>query len=827
MSPPCLSSIVALLCAWLLAVAPFAYAQGQTRPRRVLPAPTNETGKQPPPPAITLPRLEAEPVLRIGLATAARSVTISTAAPTLNVVRDSSEMAQPLAAARVRIEPRVLAPLPMQKANELYRVEIAVVDSAASADAVAHDVRSLTGAEPSVMPDAQTNAWRVCVGPPAGRDKAEDLRTRLEEAGFAAVSVVNAIAPPAAGNANSVAQRVATPGPHPAQSSIAPRNYDPRLNSNPRAGTRTGSNVRLAASVSLPTRGMVVYATGATPLLDARAPVTFASPDEQSAPVRFNEKPYRGRIEVFTNLNGALTVVNVIGLEDYVRGVVPNELSPGGWPALEALKAQAVAARTYAVSHRGQFNAAGYDLLPTTRSQVYGGMATEQALSTRAVNETRGIIATYNGEPINALYTSTCGGRTEDAEQIFGGASVPYLRGRECTETAQQAHASFAPFTLQTTREPTTLRSSEHLQSARAAALLAVNGLHLNARITDEWLDANISTDEARLLVETAARRARHTSPVLTNDSTRPPAFASALALALDGESRADVLLDSADVAYLLAFRDADEIPAPNRADVAGLLRDGHLTLWPDATLRPRQPLTRARALHAVAHALEARGLFSLQKTIARPSANGTLITRPTKGVDLALALSPDAYLFRAFGEMLYPVRAVSLIGGEPIIFHTDARGTVDYLEVRPAPNGAASDRFSPFANWTTTLTTAEVSHRLARDIGRIGALTDLHVAARGSSRRALDLAVSGTTGTAHVRGGRIRSALGLREQLFVVERRYDESGRLLGFTFTGRGWGHGVGLCQVGAYGLARAGWAYDRILKHYYMGVELTKMY
>src|SRR5207248_462272 len=132
------------------------------------------------------------------------------------------------------------------------------------------------------------------------------------------------------------------------------------------------------------------------------------------------------------------------------------------------------------------------------------------------------------------------------------------------------------------------------------------------------------TTDEARLLVELTARLAHHASPAVSVDETRPPAFASALALALDGESRADVLLDSADVAYLLAFSDADEIPARNRADVAMLLRDGHLALLPDATLRPRQPLSHARALHVVAHALEAHGLFNLQKSTARPSANGT-----------------------------------------------------------------------------------------------------------------------------------------------------------------------------------------------------------
>ena len=90
-----------------------------------------------------------------------------------------------------------------------------------------------------------------------------------------------------------------------------------------------------------------------------------------------------------------------------------------------------------------------------------------------------------------------------------------------------------------------------------------------------------------------------------------------------------------------------------------------------------------------------------------------------------------------------------------------------------------------------------------------------------------LDLEVIGTSATANVRGGRIRSALGLREQLFVIDRTFDDSGRVTRFTFTGRGWGHGVGLCQVGAYGLARAGYSYDKILKTYYTGINVTKLY
>jgi stage II sporulation protein D len=124
-------------------------------------------------------------------------------------------------------------------------------------------------------------------------------------------------------------------------------------------------------------------------------------------------------------------------------------------------------------------------------------------------------------------------------------------------------------------------------------------------------------------------------------------------------------------------------------------------------------------------------------------------------------------------------------------------------------------------------LSVSDVQSRLARWSRGIGALTDLRIAARGSSRRATDLEIIGTSSTAHLRGGRIRSALGLREQLFVIDRRYDDSGRLVGFTFTGRGWGHGVGMCQVGAYGLARAGMSYEKILKYFYTGVSLTKLY
>jgi stage II sporulation protein D len=172
-------------------------------------------------------------------------------------------------------------------------------------------------------------------------------------------------------------------------------------------------------------------------------------------------------------------------------------------------------------------------------------------------------------------------------------------------------------------------------------------------------------------------------------------------------------------------------------------------------------------------------------------------------------------------------MKSLALVGGEPVAFHVSTRGEVDYLEVKPANDGASADRFSPFTNWTTELSLGQVQARLSRSVRGIGAVTDIRVARRGSSRRVIDLEVVGTNGIGHVRGGRIRSVLGLREQLFVIDRVYSGNDRVSGFVFVGRGWGHGVGMCQYGAYGLAKQGLNVEQILKTYYTGIDLTRLY
>ena len=166
----------------------------------------------------------------------------------------------------------------------------------------------------------------------------------------------------------------------------------------------------------------------ATVVMPADARVRIEPP---ASPLEIEARAYRGALEIFGNSRRTLTVVNELPLEDYLRGVVPNELNPAAFGQLEALKAQAVAARTYIHRNIGQYKKEGYDICATDACQVYFGVLTEDALATQAVMETRGVVATFEGRPINALYSSTCGGRTEDAEHIFN-EKVPYLVSVSC-----------------------------------------------------------------------------------------------------------------------------------------------------------------------------------------------------------------------------------------------------------------------------------------------------------------------------------------------------------------------------------------------------------
>ena len=153
---------------------------------------------------------------------------------------------------------------------------------------------------------------------------------------------------------------------------------------------------------------------GATVVMPADGRVRIEPP---AAPLEIETRAYRGAMEIFGNAAARSRSSTNCRSRSTCKASSPTNSIPTTFGQLEALKAQAVAARTYIQRNMGQYSKEGYDICATDACQVYFGVLTEDPLATQAIMETRGVVATYEGRPINALYSSTCGGRTEDAEQ--------------------------------------------------------------------------------------------------------------------------------------------------------------------------------------------------------------------------------------------------------------------------------------------------------------------------------------------------------------------------------------------------------------------------
>ncbi|MBR2215195.1 MAG: SpoIID/LytB domain-containing protein [Selenomonadaceae bacterium] len=160
----------------------------------------------------------------------------------------------------------------------------------------------------------------------------------------------------------------------------------------------------------------------------------LVSQDEKKAAAlitKINGQSYRGGVELAAKGQG-FTLINLALTEEYLKGVLPKEMPPS-WPA-EALKTQAVAARTFALKNRGRHAAEGFDLCPTTHCQVYEGLGAEYPQSDKAASDTKGEVLVYKDALIEATFHTDSGGMTENSEDVWGSFS-PYLRAAEEVET--------------------------------------------------------------------------------------------------------------------------------------------------------------------------------------------------------------------------------------------------------------------------------------------------------------------------------------------------------------------------------------------------------
>jgi stage II sporulation protein D len=184
--------------------------------------------------------------------------------------------------------------------------------------------------------------------------------------------------------------------------------------------------------------------------------------------------------------------------------------------------------------------------------------------------------------------------------------------------------------------------------------------------------------------------------------------------------------------------------------------------------------------------------------------------------------LDPGVRLFRDLDGVHAGASELTLSVGDRVVY-VERDGRVVYLEAEQTRRGAAADRSSRYYNWEVRMTPAEVAGAIAR-YGSVGPVRDIVPKRLGVSGRVVELEVVGALGQLDLKGLQVRWGLGLRENLFVINRETGPRGDIERFVITGKGWGHGVGMCQVGAFGMAQAGSTFDEILKHYYTGVSLS---
>lgn len=152
----------------------------------------------------------------------------------------------------------------------------------------------------------------------------------------------------------------------------------------------------------------------------------IARPMDARGAVSFNGRRWRGELRVSAS-EGGLQVVNHVALDDYLRGVVPLEIGTTAQADMAAAEAQAVTARSYAMTHVGARDR-GYDMLASVADQVYGGVNAETALGNRAVESTTGLVLMYDGRVVNAPYHAACGGSTAEPQDVWRASAEPYLK---------------------------------------------------------------------------------------------------------------------------------------------------------------------------------------------------------------------------------------------------------------------------------------------------------------------------------------------------------------------------------------------------------------
>ena len=520
-------------------------------------------------------------------------------------------------------------------------------------------------------------------------------------------------------------------------------------------------------------------------------------PADAEARVLYDGKPYRGSLRVTVNPRGLVTVVNRVDLEQYLYGVVPAEMGPKRFDELEALKAQSVAARTYALAHRGQFEGEGYDLCATPKCQVYSGISVEDPVSTAAVEATRGLVLAHEGRLADALFISTCGGRTENVENVFGEPALPYLVSVECGEittatlpgAALDRKAAPRPRTGLEWRGYVLARHARGKRAGRAEWLAtAQNWAGLDRRGVPPATLAPAAVYPSLIAAfGLAPAQGLHFLPRERNYYAEAPPVSGHLA----GAAR-----DAYDFLLRFRFGAGESLPSPDR----NLGEEEYAGLLFSAALRQ-------------AGVTEGSGRF------LRREASNVWVKTP-EGRQ-GLPVDPELPLARRFGEQYLPAASLTLRAGDRLRWWKRGSQVLAlWVEVEVA--APSFERESSWTEWVRRVSGKELARRMAARVAGTE-VREIVVTRRSPAGRAVEIRVTTDSAEIELRRFDLRQALEVPEMLFTVQKARGGQGETE-FVFLGRGWGHGVGLCQNGAYGMALAGATYDEILRHYYTNIDIV---
>jgi len=541
----------------------------------------------------------------------------------------------------------------------------------------------------------------------------------------------------------------------------------------------------------------------------------------ESGRLLLDGKPYRGELRLSLDGKGSLRVVNSLSLEGYLRGVVPEELGPATFGELEALAAQAVAARTWVLTQLGRHEAEGYDVCPTPHCQVYGGAGAEHELSDRAVRKTRGRVLAHEGEPATTYFSSTCGGRTEAVENVFDHPPVPYLRGVSCY-----------PETVVFTRLSGRKVEADWQRAGGGAAHDVLARLWAIGLLHDSDLEAGGFDRRAKKAEAAAWLRAAAATSGLSLDERAVEkldvgdaiSFLATLEDALGWRGRRG-LVGEADLVAAARF---SELQGLERAElrVALLAQKGGLLPPGVGSGGAAGKMSRGNVLEVLDLWLGSRGAWKVEAVRFLGREAGELRVLSSGEHESRVLVDAPLLLSGRKGRRPLPRTSLELKLNDKLRLIGPASGPARLLLLEEDPDGAAFDRTSIYSWWERRTSFEEVARQAKKRAG-VDRLEDLTVKRVSPAGRVVAVELTDRRGEKTlVEGFAARGLLGLPDSRAHVEVERDADGRPVAVRATGRGWGHGVGLCQFGAYGMALAGHDHEQILSHYFPGAPLTDL-